>query len=250
MFRCLQIINSWFRLSAARSKLVVAHLLFGFAAGGLGQAQTTTAISYQLNPESQFIEGCFPPCLCPISIGKPVTGTFLLTPTGTDGSFNTYTVTEVNWVFSRDNVATVVTGSGTYKVASGSAPQQELSLDLLVGDDNVEHFDSGLVAASFSFPNINLSISVHGQVCFDKVFAVSASPGPGAQLGVALASANRITLSWLGNSSAFVLQENSWLTPTNWISLTNTPIVKGQESQVFLPRPAGNRFYRLIPGGN
>ena len=62
-------------------------------------AQTTNgspATLYRLNAESSFVEGCFPPCLCPVTIGVPVKGTFLLTPTGFNGLFYTYTVTNVN----------------------------------------------------------------------------------------------------------------------------------------------------------
>jgi len=40
----------------------------------------------------------------------------------------------------------------------------------------MEHFDSGLVPESKPFPDINVTISMNGQVCFDKVFNVSASP--------------------------------------------------------------------------
>jgi hypothetical protein len=46
----------------------------------------------------------------------------------------------------------------------------------------VEHFDSGLVGVSRPvsqpLPTIKLAISINGQVCFDKVFNVSASPMP------------------------------------------------------------------------
>ena len=111
-------------------------------------------------------------------IPVPVKGTFVLTPTGFDGLFNTYAVTDVNWLVSIGGTDTVVTGSGTYKFGGEFALQQELSLDLQVGGDKAQHFDSGLVTGPAPFPDIKVTISVNGQVCFDTVFEVSASPVP------------------------------------------------------------------------
>src|SRR5436189_3056185 len=69
---------------------------------------------YRLNKDSTFQQGCFPPCLCPITTPVPVKGTFVLTPTGFDGLFDTYAVTDVNWLVSIGGTDTIVTGSGTY----------------------------------------------------------------------------------------------------------------------------------------
>src|SRR5207247_7087728 len=122
--------------------------------------------------------GCFAPCLCPIMLEAPVKGTFVLTPTGFDGLFVTYAVTDVNWVVLIDGAETPVTGDGTYKIGGEFALQQELVLDLHVGDGIPEHFDSGLVTGPAPFPDINVTVSRNGMVCFDKVFEVSASPVP------------------------------------------------------------------------
>ena len=111
-----------------------------------------------------------------MTVPLPVTGTFLLTPTGFDGLFNNYAVTNVNWDVSIGSTDTVVTGSGTYKIGGEVALEQKLSLDLQMNGGASEHFDSGLVVGPAPFPDIKVSISLHGQVCFDKVFNVSASP--------------------------------------------------------------------------
>src|SRR5262249_54568972 len=58
------------------------------------------------------------------------------------------------------------------------AVQQQLTLDLQIGTNKLEHFDSGLVTGPAPFPDIKVTISMNGMVCFDKVFAVSASPVP------------------------------------------------------------------------
>jgi len=140
-------------------------------------AAGSTGTVYRLNKDSTFEQGCFAPCLCPVWLSAPPRGTFVLTPTGFDGLFNTYAVSDVNWLVSIGGTDTIVTGSGTYKIGGEVALQQELSLDLQIGGGKVEHLDSGLVGGT-AFPEINATISINGQVCFDTVFGVSASPVP------------------------------------------------------------------------
>src|SRR3989475_8789887 len=164
-------------LSAIKNLSRAALLLLGVVAVS-APASAQTGTLYRLNEESAFQQGCFPPCLCPIMIAEPVKGTFVLTPTGFDGLFNTYAVTDLNWLVSTGGSNTTVTVSGTYKIGGEFALQQELSLDLQVGGDKVQHFDSGLVTGPAPFPDIKVTISVNGQVCFDTVFEVSASPVP------------------------------------------------------------------------
>ena len=146
--------------------------------GASSHAGAQTGTLYRLNQDSTFQQGCFAPCLCPIMVAVPVKGTFVLTPTGFDGLFDTYAVTDVNWLVSIGGTETTVTGSGTYKIGGEFALQQQLTLDLQVGADKVQHFDSGLVTGPAPFPDIKVTISVNGQVCFDTVFDVSASPVP------------------------------------------------------------------------
>src|SRR6266487_1655234 len=144
-------------LSAIRNLSRTALLLLGVVAVNTpASAQTSTL--YRLNKDSTFQQGCFPPCLCPIMIAVPVKGTFVLTPTGFDGLFDTYAVTEVNWVVSIGGANTTVTGRGTYKIGGEFALQQQLSLDLQVGGDKVQHVDSGLVAGPVPFPEIKITI--------------------------------------------------------------------------------------------
>jgi hypothetical protein len=206
---------------------------------------------YHLNPDSNLERGCFPPCECPVMITEPVKGTFLLTPIGSDGLFDQYAVSDVNWQFTNyDGTTTLITGSGTYKVGGEVALQQELSLSLQENGGKVEHFDSGLVQDSTPFPNIHVTISTNGQFCFDTAFEVSASPTPAPQLHIGLTETNTLLISWV-SSDAFVLQETSELNVTNWSTVTNTPAVKGQENQVIIPLSSlGNRFYRVRPSGN
>jgi hypothetical protein len=225
----------------------VAFLLLCGVGNGLANAQTTGgAVLYLLSTDTTFVQGCFPPCLCPVMIGVPAKGSFWLTPSGSDGLFKTYSVTGVNWTISMNGTATSVTGSGTYKAGGGSAAQQELSLDLRVGQGSVQHFDSGLVTESVPLPNIEVTISVQGQVCFDSVFTIHTSPAVVPQLQAALVSSNSIVLSWPSSPGSFVLQENSVLASTNWSVVTNAPAVIGQVNQLVLDRAGGRNFYRLV----
>lgn len=161
--------------------LVAATLTLGAGDAGAQVAIDAPTI-YRLNPASSFQQGCFPPCLCPIRLGDGVRGTLVLAASGFDGLFNNYTVTGVNWTVTLGDQELRVTGSGTYKVGGEFAVQQQLGLDLKVGDDAVQHFDSGLVPGGGQFPDISVTISIHGQVCFDTVFVVDASPVPTEQI--------------------------------------------------------------------
>ena len=176
--------------SVASGVVLTAALTLSAVAGllGLGVSQARAQIAshastiYRLNADSSFQQGCFPPCMCPILLGTEVRGTFVLTPTGLDGPFNTYTVTDVNWTVAYGDREERVTGSGTYKVGGEFSGQQQLVLDLNIGDDPVQHFDSGLVSGGERFPDINVTISMNGQVCYDTVFFVDASPVPPDQI--------------------------------------------------------------------
>ncbi len=162
--------------------LVIAGATLAAATMTASAQTATTPAVYRLNKDSGYQQGCFPPCLCPVMTSSGARGTFIITPAGFDGLFTTYAVTEVNWLISLNGADTFVSGSGTYKIGGEVAVQQELSLDLKVGDNAVQHFDSGLVGVTTFFPDIDVTISINKQTCFDTVFRVSASPVPPDQI--------------------------------------------------------------------
>ena len=245
------------RALALRIKAAHMALLWcGMAAvGGLANAQNASTL-YRLNVDSSFMEGCFPPCECPDMIPVPVNGTFLLIPAGFDGLFNNYAVTNVDWVISLNGTRTNVTGSGTYKVGGEFAVQQELSLNLQIGAGSVEHFDSGLMAELVLFPQIKATVSLHGMVCFDKVFKVSASPIPGdpvpgiAGLNVAGTSLVISGTNGMANCSYTVLTStNLALDFTQWTPVaTNVLSAAGNFSIIasnVVDPSAAQRFFLL-----
>ncbi len=171
----------------SRSRIPFIAILFAVLAAGTGvagaQTDATRPAVYRLEKGSTYQYGCFAPCLCPILAEVPVRGTFVLTFAGFDGLFTTYKVTDVNWTASLGDPELRITGSGTYTTGGEFAVQQRLELDLKVGDQPVEHFDSGLVTGSrVPFPGIDLRVSIHGEFCFDTVIEVNALPVPPDQI--------------------------------------------------------------------
>lgn len=147
---------------------------------------------YRLNGDASYQQGCFPPCLCPIMVAQNVRGTFMLTAIPIDPStlppagfiMQSFNVTDVNWTVSLSDSELRITGSGTLTFISGiinQDPTMQLQLDLQVGDQPTQHFDSGQVAGS-TLPDINLAISINGMFCFDTAIVVSASPVPASQI--------------------------------------------------------------------
>ena len=76
------------------------------------------------------------------------------------------------------------------------------------------------------------------------IYTFQTTPFPSLSLN---RSDTNLLLSWIVPSMDFVLQENSDLAARNWIDLTNTPRLNltNLNSEVTVPLPAGNRFYRL-----
>jgi hypothetical protein len=58
---------------------------------------------------------------------------------------------------------------------------------------------------------------------------------------------NTLVFSWPTEQTAYAVQQNPDLSPTNWVTLPNTPVTVGQSQQVILPAPTNGRlFYRLV----
>jgi hypothetical protein len=64
-------------------------------------------------------------------------------------------------------------------------------------------------------------------------------------LRVALAAPNALLLAWPDGFTGFVLQQNPNLVTTNWVAVTNPPVLVNGEQQVTVSPLAGNRYYRL-----
>jgi hypothetical protein len=71
-------------------------------------------------------------------------------------------------------------------------------------------------------------------------------PEPGSP-GVTIerVSPSSVLLSWPAPSTGFVLQQNTNLTTTNWVVVSNPPVVVNGEKQVTVSPLVGSRYYRL-----
>jgi hypothetical protein len=75
---------------------------------------------------------------------------------------------------------------------------------------------------------------------------IAAVQMPGSPLlTITLTGPNTIVVSWLYPSTGFALQQNGDLTTTNWTS-GFSPNHVGDNWQVTVAPPVGNKFYRLV----
>lgn len=157
----------------------VAFIAVLLSAGDLGaQTALTSPTLYRLDKGSGYQSGCFEPCLCPLLEQVAMRGTMSLVPAGSDWLYDYYKVTDVNWTASTGDPELRITGTGKYTIGGEFALVHRLELDLVVGNNLVEHFDSGLIPVRAQFPAISITVSIHGQFCFDTVLAVQATPVP------------------------------------------------------------------------
>jgi hypothetical protein len=78
---------------------------------------------------------------------------------------------------------------------------------------------------------------------------VSMTPyvAPASPLNVSLSPTNTLVFAWTSPTAVYFIQANASLGTTNWVTLTNAPVTNGSNSQIVLPVPASNQFYRLAP---
>ena len=122
--------------------------------------------------------------------------------------------------------------------------------------------DSGITWTTNVFPNMEI-VCVASSADGHTLFAViSPTMGHLGKLGGGLIytwyspptprlnlapSDTGLVLSWLVPSTNFMLQQNSDLSTSNWMTVTNATALNltNLQNQVILPPPAGNSFYRL-----
>jgi hypothetical protein len=60
-----------------------------------------------------------------------------------------------------------------------------------------------------------------------------------------LTPTNTVLVAWPASATGFNLQQQAVLGSLSWGSVTNSVNVVGNENQVIISPPTGNRFYRL-----
>ena len=175
-----------------RSRRLALILLLCLSAAGadIVRSDDPASTRYRLRKDSSFQEGCFDPCMCPVRIFEPLEGRFSLEPAGSDWLFRSFRVVDVEWRAGSGSGARRIRGSGTYRVGGEFAVQHQMTLDLQIDGGPVERFDSGLVLGGGNFPRIDITMSLHGVFCYDKVIELRARPAPDVAVDAA-------ALSWL-----------------------------------------------------
>jgi hypothetical protein len=155
----------------------ITFILLAAAACATAQTATDNTTFYTLGDTSTYTTGCFDRCDCPILGPVPMRGTFLLTLESTDPLFTNYSVSQVNWRVRFGDSVRSLTGSGAYRIGGEVALQHQLTLDLITDAGPPQHFDSGLVPVSSTFPAIDITASINNQSqCHDTLLEIHARP--------------------------------------------------------------------------
>src|SRR5213593_4885708 len=165
-----------------RCVVIAAAVLSLFCSTANSQSSDSTA-TYVLLKDSVIEIGCFGPCTCPV-LTRQIQGTYLLTRTGADPLFEYFDVSDVKWEAPQSPQVLRITGSGKYKLGGEFALTQELALELSLNGNPPRPFDSGTVPVNVRFPEMDVTISIHGrQACYDTVIRVHAVPLKNAGVG-------------------------------------------------------------------
>lgn len=141
--------------------------------------QLDPPIRYALSAKSEYEEGCFDPCMCPILLASDLEGAFSLEALEPQGTWEVHAVQDVAWdvIFFGELFRRAV-GDGTYRVDTAHGLQQ-MVLELRVNAGEPLRFDSGVVPVEVQWPALALSVSRNGMFCYDEVYHVHAAPaGP------------------------------------------------------------------------
>jgi len=65
------------------------------------------------------------------------------------------------------------------------------------------------------------------------------------KLDLSIAS-KKLVFNWTSATNGFLVQTNTSLRTTNWVTLTNKPVTVGTNNQIILAAPTNNVFYRLM----
>jgi hypothetical protein len=174
-------------LMVSINMMVGFDTVFGVAAAPV---PATQIVRYQVDAGSTHQVGCWAPCDCPLQEPQPLTGTFALVPISratisgalSDG-VNEYAVVNVRWnVVAPVSVPISYRGFGFYRRNvpgpwANPLPGQRMFLDLRTSASTaLIRFDSGVVPAPVEFPKIDITMSIHGLMCFDTLIHLKASP--------------------------------------------------------------------------
>jgi hypothetical protein len=136
---------------------------------------------WALTADSAMMEGCFAPLRCPVAIAEDLGGTFRLQLLAAGARADVYEVRDVFWLARIHGEDVPITGSGTYV---DGLSEDRLQLELRVGDEPPQVFESGLVPSGPpGAREIDIEVSIHGGMYFDTVIDVRAVAFPEREPG-------------------------------------------------------------------
>jgi hypothetical protein len=200
----------------------------------------------------------FPSFAYPVSVASSADGNTLVGgtydpfhPPGTGGSCTLFISTNsgASWglpnTYDRGRAFVACSADGTTMIkasgANGFGIAGPIQTSTNAGATWNEHNSPGETwrSVTCSADGCKIAAVVHGGGIFTLQFA------PMPVLSIHRASTSAM-ISWVIPSASFVLQENFNLSTTNWVDVTNTPILNftNLRNQVTVPL-LGNHFYRL-----
>ena len=160
--------------------------------------------------------------------------TLIYTSTNSGLHWMTNTLHAGNW----EGVASSADGMRLVAVATGLI---YTSTDAgVTWSTNTAPNESWVSVASSSDGSLLVAVASDGAVYVSQTQISSFPP-----LSISPAS-NQFVIAWPANATGFVLQQNSNLTTTNWITVTNTVNPTGSQNRVFISPLTTNSYFRLI----
>ena len=124
---------------------------------------------------------------------------------------------------------------------SGFAPLQNVGADTNVNFRIVNYGGTSSGGTWYVFDTAN---STAPDLALQGTVTSSSVPGV-PTLSITLTSTNTLIVSWPLSPAGF-LQQNSNLTTTNWVNVTNSAVVVGGQNQIILPTSSENNFFRIM----
>jgi hypothetical protein len=168
---------------------------------------------------------------------------------------NIYNSHVVGYAFATNGTTLVYTTPGSINVASGDP----ISITMNYANDQMRlTFTDTVTRTSFT---TNLNVGNLAQIVGGSNAYVGFTGAYGGDSSVQTISnftfvsivataiqpiGSNASILWPGAAAGYVLQQNSDLTTTNWVNVTNQTIITNGSNQVTVPAAASNLFYRLV----
>jgi len=137
---------------------------------------------------------------------------------------------------------------GAVLCAFGSAASAQYSIDWYTIDGGGGTSTGGVYTVSGTIGQPDAGSMSGGNYTltggFWSVLAAVKTPGS-PLLRVFHTTTNTVVVAWPNPSTGFILQQNSDLNSASWTEVSTPATVVGDEKQLIINPPAGNRFYRL-----